>query len=115
GRGAAQRLQPTAVRYVDWLPPFGSSDIKVLYEGSGRLTSVAFSADGKTMFASDSGAVIAMRVADPSKKFNLGRGVTIPAAPGAFGGGRGGAFGSAGADTSAAGGALAMKPGANGP
>ena len=32
--GAAQRPQPTSVRYMSWLPPFGPSDTKVIYEGS---------------------------------------------------------------------------------
>src|SRR5262249_6104374 len=36
GRGqAAQRPQPTSVRYVNWTAPFGPSDTKVVYEGSG--------------------------------------------------------------------------------
>ncbi|MGH7615961.1 MAG: TolB family protein, partial [Gemmatimonadaceae bacterium] len=34
GRGQqAQRPQPTSVRYVNWTPPFGPSDTKVVYEG----------------------------------------------------------------------------------
>ena len=45
------------------------------------------------MFVADSGAVFAMRTADPSKKFNLGRGVTLPAGGGGFGGGGGGGGG----------------------
>jgi dipeptidyl aminopeptidase/acylaminoacyl peptidase len=87
GRGNAR--QPTSVRYMSWAPPFGPSDAKVVYEGSPRLASVAYSADGKTMFVADSGTVLAMRTGDPSKKFNLGRGVTLPGG-GGFGGGRGG-------------------------
>ena len=43
----------------------------MVYEGSPRLTGVAYSGDGKTMFVADSGTVLAMRMADPSKKFNL--------------------------------------------
>ena len=38
---------------MNWLPPYGAGDTKVLYEGSGRLTNVAYSADGKTMFVAD--------------------------------------------------------------
>ena len=117
GRGGqAQRPQPTSVRYMSWSPPFGGSDTKVILEGSARLTSVAYSADAKTMFIADSGAVFASRVADPSKRFNIGRGVTIPAGGGGgFGGGRGGAgFGGGANDSTAGGGALAMKRGANG-
>jgi len=112
GRGATSAArQPTSVRYMSWAPPFGQTDTKLIYEGSGRLTSVAYSADGKTMFVADSGTVLAMKTADPSKKFNLGRGLTIPTGGfGGFGGGRGGA--GAGADST--GGAFAMKRSATG-
>ncbi|MDB4877848.1 MAG: hypothetical protein JWM41_4294 [Gemmatimonadetes bacterium] len=112
GRGAAPaRPQPTSVRFMSWLPPFGASDTKLIYEGSGRLTNVVYSADGRTMFAADSGAVYAIHTADPSKKFNLGRGVTIPSGGGGFGGG-GGRGGAGAADSTA--GVLAMKRAANG-
>jgi len=112
--GAAAQRQPTAVKFMSWLPPFGASDTKEIYEGSARLTSASFGADGKTLFVSDSGTVFAVRLADPSKKFNLGRGVTMPA--GGFGGrGGGGGFGAAGGgDSTALGGALAMKRAPNG-
>jgi dipeptidyl aminopeptidase/acylaminoacyl peptidase len=113
--GAAQRPQPTAVRYMSWLPPYGPNDTKLIHEGSGRFTGVSYSADGSTMFIADSGAVSATRLADPAKKFALGRGVTLPAAGfGGFGGGGGGGRGGAGADTSANGGALVSRIGAHG-
>jgi dipeptidyl aminopeptidase/acylaminoacyl peptidase len=112
--GAPARPAPTSVRYMSWVAPYGPGDSKMIYEGSGQLTSVAYSYDGKTMFVSDSGAVIAVRTSEPSKRFNLGRGVTVPAGGGGGRGGGGGAFGAAGADTSAAGGALATKRGPNG-
>ena len=98
---------------MNWVAPYGPGDIKLIYEGSGQLTNVAFSSDGTTMFVSDSGAVIAVRSADPAKRYNLGRGVTLPAGGGGRGGG-GGGFGAAGADTSSTGGALAAKRGPNG-
>jgi dipeptidyl aminopeptidase/acylaminoacyl peptidase len=113
GRGTAPaRPAPTSVKYMSWVAPYGPGDTKLLYEGSGQLTGISYSYDGKTMFASDSGAVIAVRTADPARRYNLGRGVTVPAGGGGRGGG--GAFGAAGADTSAAGGALATKRGPNG-
>jgi dipeptidyl aminopeptidase/acylaminoacyl peptidase len=113
GRGAAPGGRtPSSVKYVAWAPPFGPSDTKTIYEGSGRLTNVAYSADGKTMFVADSGTVLAIRTADPSKKFNLGRGVTIPAATAGFGGG--GGRGGAGAGADSTGGTLAMKRTATG-
>jgi dipeptidyl aminopeptidase/acylaminoacyl peptidase len=116
GRGGATGArQPSSVRFMSWMPPYGPNDTKVVLEGSGRLTSVAYSLDGKTMFLSDSGSVIAMRVADPSKRFNLGRGVTMGGGGGfgrGGGGGRGGAAG--GDDSTALGGSVATRPGTNG-
>ena len=116
GNRAPARPQPTAVRYMQWLPPFGPNDTKVLFEGGAQLSNVAWSADGKVMFVNDSGMVSAVRVAEPAKKFALGRGVSIPGGGGGFGGGGGGGFGGGNAapDTVGTGGALAMKRSATG-
>jgi dipeptidyl aminopeptidase/acylaminoacyl peptidase len=103
--------QASSVKYMSWSPPFGAADAKVVYEGSGRLTGVAYSVDGKTMFVADSGTVIAIRDA---KRFNLGRGVTLPAGGGGFGFGGGGRGGAGAADTGVVGGALALRPNAQG-
>jgi dipeptidyl aminopeptidase/acylaminoacyl peptidase len=114
GRGAAVGpRQPSSVRFMSWMPPFGPGDAKLVYEGSGRLTGVAYGVDGKTMFVADSGTVIAIR---DGKRFSLGRGVTLPATGGGFGfgGGGGGRGGAASADTAVAGGALALRPNAHG-
>jgi dipeptidyl aminopeptidase/acylaminoacyl peptidase len=112
---APARPQATSVRYMQWLPPFGPNDTKVLFEGGPQLTNVAWSADAKVMFVYDSGMVSAVRVAEPTKKFALGRGVTLPGGGGGFGGG-GGGFGGGNAppDTVGIGGAIAMKRGATG-
>jgi dipeptidyl aminopeptidase/acylaminoacyl peptidase len=118
GRGGqAGARTPSSVRYVNWLPPYGPNDTKVVLEGSGRLTNVAYSVDGKTMFIADSGLVFASRVADPSKRFSLGRGVSL----GGGGGGRGGGGGfgragggGAGDDSTALGGSVATRPGPHG-
>ena len=111
GRGQG-RAQPTRVRYMNWLPPFGPTDTKVVYEGTGRLTNVMYSADGKTMFAADSGGAFAVRTSDPSKKYALGANVTLPNPNGGrgFGGGRGNAT-STNAEN---GGALATRLNAHG-
>ncbi len=96
GRGAAApRPQPTSVQYVNWLPPYGASDTKVLYEGGPQLSAVAYSSDAKIMFVSDSGAVIAIK---DGKRHNLGRTVTMSLGGGGFGGG-GGGRGGAGNDS----------------
>ncbi len=116
GAGGGGAAQPTSVRHMSWMPPYGANDTKVLYEGSGRLTAVAHSGDGRTMFVSDSGAVQAIRIADPSKRFNLGRGISLAAGGGGGGGGGrggGGGGGGAGADSVNAG-TIAMKTGPNG-
>ena len=115
---APARAQATSVRYLSWLPPFGAADTQVIYEGGPALGTIAYSADGKTMFVADSGSVFAIRTAEPTKRFNLGRGVTLAAGSGGGrgGGGSGGGGGASagGADTSAAGGALQTRRGANG-
>lgn len=114
--GAAAARTPSSVKYVNWLPPFGAADTKVLYEGGPQFSGITYSADSKTMFVNDSGSVIAIHTADPSKRYNLGRGVTLAGGGGGgFGGRGGGAGGGAGAaDTSVSGGAVQTKTGANG-
>ena len=103
---AIQRPQPTSVRFMSWLPPFGATDTKLIYEGGPQLGATVFSADGSMLFASDSGAVFAVRLAD-NKKFSLGRGVTLSrGGGGGFGGG--GGRGGANAD-SAQGGAILTR------
>ena len=106
--GAAGRPQPTSVQWVNWLPPYGPNDTKVLYEGGPQLSTIMYGTDGKTMFVSDSGAVIAI---SNGQRHNLGRTVTLAAAGGGFGGGggRGGA-----ASDSVQTGRLLTRTGANG-
>jgi dipeptidyl aminopeptidase/acylaminoacyl peptidase len=112
-RGNTARPQVSGVKYVSWLPPFGPTDVSVLYEGGPQLNNVAWSEDGRVMFVSDSGVVSAIRVTDKSRKMGLGRGVTLQGG-GGFGGFGGGGGGNAAADTVGAGGQLAMKRGKNG-
>jgi dipeptidyl aminopeptidase/acylaminoacyl peptidase len=116
GRGGAPAGRtPNSVRYVNWLPPYGANDSKVVYEGSGRLTNVAYSVDGKTMFIADSGLVFVTRVAEPSRRFTLARGISLGGGGGGFGrGGRAGGGGGGGDDTTALGGSIATRPGPNG-
>ncbi len=88
GANAPIRVQAAAGEIVLWRAPFGPNDTTVLYKGGPQLGSVAFSTDSSTMFVTDSGAVIAVRVKDSAQRFNLGRNVRLPAAGGgAFGGG----------------------------
>ncbi|AMW04663.1 S9 family peptidase [Gemmatimonas phototrophica] len=72
---------------VVWKAPYGPNDTTVLYRGGPQLANVTFSLDSSTMFVSDSGAVIAVRVKNPAERWNLGRNVSLPAAQPLFGGG----------------------------
>jgi dipeptidyl aminopeptidase/acylaminoacyl peptidase len=74
-------------KVVQWRAPFGANDTTVLYRGSAQLSTVLYSSDSSTMFVTDSGATIAVRVKDTTKRYNLGRTVTLPATSGGFGGG----------------------------
>jgi dipeptidyl aminopeptidase/acylaminoacyl peptidase len=82
-------------KVVHWRAPFGANDTTVLYRGSAQLGTVLYSSDSSTMFVTDSGATIAVRVKDPTKRYNLGRTVTLPAAIAGFGGGGGAGRGAA--------------------
>ena len=86
------RIQAGRTQVVLWRAPYGANDTTVLYRGGPQLSAVAFSTDSSTMFVNDSGAAIAVRVKDPSQRWNLGRTVQLPATGGfAFGSGAGGA------------------------
>ena len=111
GRGAAGRggaaggagaARPD--RLVNWLPPYGTADTKVLYTADGALSNVTLSDDAKTLFAATTnngtGELYAVNLADPTKKMSIvrQRGYTPAFAGrggrgggGAPGGGRGGA------------------------
>jgi dipeptidyl aminopeptidase/acylaminoacyl peptidase len=89
GGTAPIRVQAPRAQLVLWRAPFGPNDTSVLYQGGPQLSNAVYSLDSTTLFVSDSGAVIAVRVRNPSERFNLGRTFSLPAAGGfgAFGGG----------------------------
>jgi dipeptidyl aminopeptidase/acylaminoacyl peptidase len=105
--GGTQRQQPSSVRVMSWVPPFGPNDTKLLYEGGPTLGTTLFSADGKLLFVSDSG-VHAIRLAD-GKKLSLARGITLTRGGGGFGGGGGGGGANQNADTTGLGGPLVTR------
>lgn len=88
-RGGNAPVQVRAPRglVVAWKAPYGPNDTTVLYRGGPQLSTVLFSLDSSTMFVSDSGAVIAVRVKNPTERFNLGRNISLPATITGFGGG----------------------------
>ncbi|WP_411280804.1 S9 family peptidase [Gemmatimonas sp.] len=76
-------------KVVQWRAPFGVNDTTVVHRGSTQLSTVLYSSDSSTMFVTDSGSTIAIRVKDTSKRYNLGRTVSLPAAIARVGGGGG--------------------------
>jgi len=86
GQGGAARKD----RLYQWSPPFGPSDVKQLFEANSRITSAEFSPDGKTLFVNEGSDLYAVRLADPSKHYEIAKGGSIES------GGRGGRGGFAG-------------------
>lgn len=72
-------------RVMQWLPPFGADDAKVVYESPARITAAQYSADGKWLFVSqtiDSARQItAIDLADPKSTYVVSRGGTGFGAP----------------------------------
>jgi len=99
--GAAGAARPEKV--VQWLPPFGDKDLKVLYQHTSAIASAVFSDDAQTLFLATNnagtGEIFAVKLADPTKRMSIvrQRGWTPAFAGGgraagfAGGGGRGGA------------------------
>ncbi|MBU6367965.1 MAG: prolyl oligopeptidase family serine peptidase, partial [Gemmatimonadetes bacterium] len=87
-----------AERIVQWLPPFGPTNVKVLYQHTGPISAVVMTEDATTAFvattAAGTGELFAVRFAEPTKRMTIlrQRGWT----PGFAGGGRGAAFGGGG-------------------
>ncbi len=105
GAGGAAANRPEKV--VQWLPPFGEKDIKVLYQHTGTMASAVFSDDAQTLFVATNnagtGEIFAVKLADPTKRQSIlrMRGWTPAFAGGgrAAGFGGGGGRGGAGDDT----------------
>jgi dipeptidyl aminopeptidase/acylaminoacyl peptidase len=94
GRGAAPARKD---RVFIWSPPFAASDAKQIYEANGRITAAEFSADGKTLFVNEGGDLYAVRLADPSKRYEISKGASIASGRGGRGGGAGAGAGRGGA------------------
>jgi dipeptidyl aminopeptidase/acylaminoacyl peptidase len=119
GAGGAPQAggPPRKDRLYQWLPPFGPNDAKVIYEANSRMTSAEFSPDGKTLFVNEGNDLYAVRLADPTKHYEIAKGATIAAGGGRGGrGGGGGGRGGAGSDSAFFNnpGALQSKRGPNG-
>jgi len=68
GADTAAKGRPS--RVVQWMPPFGPNDTKILYTNDAAISSVMFSDDAKTLFVADvhrgAGEIFAVPLGDPS-------------------------------------------------
>jgi dipeptidyl aminopeptidase/acylaminoacyl peptidase len=110
GRGAQPQGPPRKDRLMHWLPPFGDTDTKLIYEHDRPLTGVRFSPDGKIMFFTQENRTWAMYLSDTTQKYPL----TQATGGGNRGGGQGGDTAAGGAPTQQAAGGGAGGQGAGG-
>ena len=75
GAGGASASRPEKV--VQWLPPFGAKDIKVLYQHTAAMASAVFTDDAQTLFVATSnagmGEIFAVKLSDPTKRMSIVR------------------------------------------
>lgn len=71
--GAAGRPE----KVVQWLPPFGDKDIKVLYQHTTAIASAVFTDDAETLFLATNnngtGEIFAVKLSDPTKRMSIVR------------------------------------------
>jgi len=94
--GAATASRPEKV--MQWLPPFGDTDTKVIYQHTGAISNAVFTDDVQTLFVATTtagtGEIFAVKLSEPTKRMSIvrQRGWT----PAFAGGGRAAAFGGGG-------------------
>ncbi len=75
GAGGAAASRPEKV--VQWLPPFGDKDIKVIYQHSSAMANAVFTDDAQTLFVATSnagmGEIFAVKLSDPTKQMSIVR------------------------------------------
>ena len=85
----ADETQPRKDRVMQWLPPFGKDDAKLVYETPTRINALQYSDDCKMIFLTQTidgqQQISAIELADPKNVHVIAR-----FAAGGFGGGRGG-------------------------
>jgi dipeptidyl aminopeptidase/acylaminoacyl peptidase len=74
GEGAPQG-PPRKDRVMQWLPPYGKDDTKLVYESDARINSVRYSPDCQTLFLTETRAgnevLYAVKLSDPKKKYTI--------------------------------------------
>ncbi len=75
GEPAPQNPPKRKDRVMQWLPPYGKDDVKVIYESETRIDGVQYSADCQTLFVSDTdqgnGRLRAVFLTEPSKSYTV--------------------------------------------
>lgn len=95
GRAAGGAAASRPNRLVQWLPPFGPNDTKVLYTNDVAISSLVFTDDEKTIFVGSArngeGEIFAVDLSDPSGKRPIVRPMRgyTPSFTSGRGGGRG--------------------------
>mgnify|MGYP001565731705 CR=1 FL=1 len=73
--GAAGGNRPEKV--VQWLPPFGDKDIKVLYQHTSAIASAVFTDEAQTLFVATNnagtGEIFAVKLSEPIKRMSIMR------------------------------------------
>ena len=108
GRGGQGGAARTDALY-QWVAPFGAGDVKQLFEADSRITSAEFGPDGSTLFVNEGNDLYAVRLADPSKHYEIAKGGSIEA--GGRGGRGGGGFAGGGRGGNASDSAFYNNPG----
>jgi dipeptidyl aminopeptidase/acylaminoacyl peptidase len=126
GRAGGEGGAPATARrerVMQWLPPYGATDTKLLYQADGAISSLSFTDDGKQLFigtsANNTGEIYHVDLAAPTEKHTIVKQrAYTPSFGGGGRGGAGGGRGAAAADDSlqffANPGAMMTKRGANG-
>jgi dipeptidyl aminopeptidase/acylaminoacyl peptidase len=77
GNGRPGRNGGRPDRLVQWLPPFGPSDTKVLYTHDAPISDLVFSDDAATIFVASSrngtGEIVGVNLDEPTKKYPITR------------------------------------------
>ena len=70
-RGQAKRMD----KVIQWIPPYGEKDIKIIYQSENLIGSLDYSADCKLLFMTESTGgqshLFAVDLAEPSKKYTI--------------------------------------------
>ena len=78
--GKSAKVETSKDRVMLWVPPFGKGDVKVVYEGTGRISGVQYSDNGQIIFMNqqveNQRQLVAVDLREPSKTYVIYKGPT---------------------------------------